>query len=73
MSLCEQKQTSSGYSQPLVNDDLLAFVTSANLTGYALDRNTELGLLVRGGEVPRLVAAQFVGLIGRGVILPVVR
>ena len=56
-----------------IADDLLAFVTSANLTGYALDRNMELGLLVRGGEVPRLLAAQFDGLIGRGVILPVVR
>lgn len=38
------------------DDDRLAFVTSAHLTECALDRNMELGLLVRGGAVPKLLA-----------------
>ena len=45
------------HAKAAIADDRVAFVTSANLTGYALARNMELGLLVRGGEVPRLLAA----------------
>lgn len=36
-----------------VADHLRCFVTSANLTGAALELNMELGILVRGGELPR--------------------
>jgi phosphatidylserine/phosphatidylglycerophosphate/cardiolipin synthase-like enzyme len=36
-----------------VADGSLAFVTSANLTRAALERNIELGLLIRGGDVPK--------------------
>lgn len=51
-------------------DDHLAFVTSANLTGKALEENMELGLLVRGGAVPRRLAAHFDSLINTGVLAP---
>lgn len=57
------------HAKAAIADDLLAFVTSANLTEYALDRNMELGLLVRGGAVPKLLANHFDGLIGRGVLV----
>lgn len=30
----------------------LAFITSANLTSAAMERNMELGVLVKGGELP---------------------
>jgi phosphatidylserine/phosphatidylglycerophosphate/cardiolipin synthase-like enzyme len=30
----------------------LVFITSANLTTAALERNMELGMLIRGGPVP---------------------
>ena len=33
-------------------DGRLAFVTSANLTSVAMERNMELGVLLRGGAVP---------------------
>jgi len=35
-----------------VADGELAFITSANLTAAAMERNMELGVLVRGGELP---------------------
>ena len=57
------------HAKAAIADDKVAFVTSANLTGYALDRNMELGLLVRGAEVPRLLADHFDGLIDRGVLV----
>jgi phosphatidylserine/phosphatidylglycerophosphate/cardiolipin synthase-like enzyme len=64
-------QHASLHAKAAIADDQLAFVTSTNLTGYALDRNMELGLLVRGGEVPRLLADHFDGLINRGVLVRV--
>lgn len=39
-----------------VADRHTAFVTSANLTGAAITDNMELGLVVRGGDVPRRIA-----------------
>lgn len=33
-------------------DGELAFITSANLTSAAMERNMELGVLVKGGELP---------------------
>jgi len=35
-----------------IADDELAFITSANLTPAAMERNVELGLLIRGGKLP---------------------
>lgn len=51
------------HAKAAVADASVAFVTSANLTDYALERNLELGLVVRGGEVPRLLSRHFDGLI----------
>lgn len=51
-----------------VADDHTAFVTSANLTGAALAQNMELGLVVRGGDVPRRIARHFRALINDGVL-----
>jgi phosphatidylserine/phosphatidylglycerophosphate/cardiolipin synthase-like enzyme len=42
-----------------VADGRVAFVTSANLTGAAMTDNMELGLVVRGGDVPRRIANHF--------------
>ncbi|MDA8379927.1 MAG: phospholipase D-like domain-containing protein [Actinomycetota bacterium] len=57
------------HAKGAIADDRLAFVTSANLTEYALDRNIELGLLVRGGEVPRQLARHFDRLVATGVLV----
>lgn len=60
------------HAKGLLVDDRIALITSANFTGSAMERNMELGLLVRGGEVPRQLAAHFRGLIGAGVLVEVV-
>lgn len=43
----------SVHAKCAVADGKTAFITSANLTSAALDRNIEAGLLVYGGEVPK--------------------
>ncbi|WP_422449532.1 MULTISPECIES: DISARM system phospholipase D-like protein DrmC [unclassified Endozoicomonas] len=42
----------SVHAKCAVADDSLAFITSANLTGYALEHNMEMGALITGGRVP---------------------
>ena len=46
-----------------VADQATAFISSANLTEYALSLNMELGMLVKGGSLPRELAAHLRGLI----------
>ncbi len=43
------------HAKVLVVDCRTALVGSANLTGHALERNLECGLLIRGGTVPTLL------------------
>ncbi len=45
----------SMHAKVLVVDRCTALVGSANLTGHALERNFECGLLIRGGQVPPLL------------------
>jgi cardiolipin synthase len=51
----------SMHAKVLVVDRETALVGSANLTGHALERNLECGLLVRGGPVPALLAGHLLG------------
>jgi len=51
-----------------VADGRIAFVSSANLTAYAMEMNMELGVVVRGGEVPVRIAAHFAALIDEGIL-----
>lgn len=51
-----------------VADRRIAFVTSANLTGAAMTDNMELGLVVRGGDVPARIANHFDALIAAGTL-----
>ncbi len=44
------------HAKVLIVDRRTALVGSANLTGPALERNLECGLLVSGGPVPTLLA-----------------
>jgi len=59
------------HAKAAIADDHTALVTSANLTGYAINENMELGLLVRGGPVPRRLAAHFGQLMTDRVLEPV--
>jgi phosphatidylserine/phosphatidylglycerophosphate/cardiolipin synthase-like enzyme len=73
----DQRTTSNGHAamhaKCAVADRHLAFVTSANLTGAAMTNNMELGLIVRGGDVPRRIANHFSSLIDNGTLQVVAR
>lgn len=58
------------HAKAVVVDDEVVFVTSANLTEAALDRNIELGLLVRDHALAASVSTHFRTLIERGLLLP---
>jgi cardiolipin synthase len=51
-----------------VADSNRAFVTSANLTQAALDKNIEMGLLIEGGETPRKINDQLRALCDEEII-----
>ena len=51
-----------------VADRRTAFVTSANLTGAAMTDNMELGLVIRGGDVPKRIANHFDVLVTAGTL-----
>ncbi len=58
------------HAKAVVTDDEAVFVTSANLTEAALDRNIELGLLVRDRALAASVSSHFRALIDRKLLLP---
>lgn len=49
-------------------DDAVLLVSSANLTGAALDANMEMGVLLKGGRLPLLAARHFDDLIRTGTL-----
>lgn len=59
------------HAKVAVADGRIGFVTSANLTRYAMERNMEVGVLVSGGEVPSMLEAHLRSLVDTGVVAPV--
>lgn len=53
-----------------VVDGARAFITSANLTGHALEKNMEAGVLIRGGSLPSLLLEHLEALAATGIITP---
>jgi len=60
------------HAKTSIADEHTALITSANFTGSAIDTNMELGVLLRGGPVPRRLARHFRQLIVDGVFREVV-
>jgi phosphatidylserine/phosphatidylglycerophosphate/cardiolipin synthase-like enzyme len=58
------------HAKGVVADDEVVFVTSANLTEAALDRNIEVGLLVRDRALAATLSSHFQGLLDRGLLSP---
>jgi phosphatidylserine/phosphatidylglycerophosphate/cardiolipin synthase-like enzyme len=58
------------HAKAVVADDECVFITSANLTEAALDRNFEVGLLVRDRALATSLASHFRLLIERGLLSP---
>lgn len=54
-----------------VADEELLFISSANLTEYALKLNMELGVLIKGGPLPDDVVSHFSRLIEDGILVEV--
>lgn len=70
----EKAKGSGGFSASVhakcaVADSCIAFVTSANLTSAAMERNMELGVLVRGGVTPHRLHSHLRALIQTGTIV----
>ncbi|WP_271611554.1 DISARM system phospholipase D-like protein DrmC [Bradyrhizobium sp. CCBAU 21360] len=42
----------SVHAKIAVADETICFVSSANLTGHAMERNMEAGILIKGGNIP---------------------
>lgn len=56
------------HAKAAVADSRVAFVTSANFTGKALEQNLELGVLIRGGRVPAQIDKHLDTLIAYGIV-----
>lgn len=56
------------HAKVAVADSDVCFITSANLTGFAMERNMEAGLLITGGRVPTLLANHLNSLVTTKVI-----
>jgi phosphatidylserine/phosphatidylglycerophosphate/cardiolipin synthase-like enzyme len=56
------------HAKVAVADRASCFITSANLTGYAMEKNMELGLLIEGGEVPGLIMDHLQALVATKVL-----
>jgi phosphatidylserine/phosphatidylglycerophosphate/cardiolipin synthase-like enzyme len=71
----EEKAKSAGtlaaavHAKCAVADHRLAFVTSANLTSAAMERNMELGILLRGGVTPTRLHSHLNALATTGTIV----
>lgn len=53
-----------------VADMNVAFITSANLTSAALDKNIEMGVQITGGDIPLGIYNQFMSMINSEEIIP---
>lgn len=58
------------HAKMAVADAAIAFLTSANLTGHALEKNMEAGVLLTGGHVPSSLHAHLHALIDTKIVRP---
>lgn len=67
----EEFRGGSVHAKVAVADGKLCFITSANLTGSAMERNMEAGVLVSGGELPLAMSEHLNALIVTNTICSV--
>lgn len=56
------------HAKVAVADGGMCFITSANLTGYAMEKNMEAGVLITGGHIPRLLDQHLRSLVDTNVV-----
>jgi len=59
------------HAKVAVADGRVCFITSANLTGYAMEKNMEAGVLISGGHIPGMLENHLRSLIDTKVVSPV--
>lgn len=59
------------HAKVAVADGRMCFITSANLTGHAMEKNMEAGVLISGGHIPRLLDGHLRSLVDTKLVSPV--
>jgi phosphatidylserine/phosphatidylglycerophosphate/cardiolipin synthase-like enzyme len=59
------------HAKVAVADGMVCFITSANLTGHAMEKNMEAGVLISGGHIPKLLDDHLRSLVDTKIVLPV--
>jgi phosphatidylserine/phosphatidylglycerophosphate/cardiolipin synthase-like enzyme len=59
------------HAKVAVADGSTCFITSANLTRYAMDKNMEAGVLISGGRIPELLDKHLRSLVDTKIVSPV--
>lgn len=58
------------HAKVAVADGDVCFITSANLTGHAMEQNMEAGVLISGGQVPKLLHEHLQALVETKTVSP---
>ncbi len=59
------------HAKVAVADGDLCFITSANLTGHAMEQNMEAGVLISGGLIPKLLLDHLDALVDTKIVTPI--
>jgi len=59
------------HAKVAVADGELCFITSANLTGHAMEKNMEAGVLISAGQLPKLLHDHLQALVDTRIVAPV--
>jgi phosphatidylserine/phosphatidylglycerophosphate/cardiolipin synthase-like enzyme len=59
------------HAKVAVADGGVCFITSANLTGHAMEQNMEAGVLLTGGQIPKLLYEHLQALVDTKTVSPV--
>ena len=67
---CEVFSQGRVHAKVAVADRHTCFITSANLTGFAMDRNMEAGILLSGGNIPQMLEEHLRALVSMRIVAP---
>ncbi len=59
------------HAKVAVSDGRMCFITSANLTGHAMEKNMEAGVLISGGRIAKLLDEHLCSLVDTKIVAPV--
>lgn len=59
------------HAKVAVADSRICFITSANLTGHAMEKNMEAGVLISGGRIAKLLNEHLGSLIDTKIVSPI--